>query len=177
MPDLIVDKSAWPVVAGLVDAITRVFEERGIPAERVIAMHGPQATFDISEECVTQGWVRLMTEFPSQSFPQQDATPPSLGRGFPVAQNNLVVQLEVGAAHCSVQWELGDEAYIPTAEEYASDTELSLSEMSSLRYAICSYLASTRRRFLLGGYTPYAGGGIIGGTWSVLVESSPEVDG
>jgi hypothetical protein len=86
------------------------------------------------------------------------------------------VQIEAGAGHCSVQWELGEDAQPPTEEEYAADTELSLAEMTAVRVAICNYLNSTKRQYVMGGYTPIAQGGIIGGLWNVTVESNRTVN-
>lgn len=176
MPDLKLDTSAWPVVAGIDAAVVAEFAERGIILDRHVVQHGPQAVFDITDGgCGVGSWVRVTTKFPSQSFPDQDDAPSQVARG-PMAPMSWAVQIEVGAAHCSVQWEIGDGVEAPTEEEYAADTELSLAEMTALQVAICKYLATTKRRFVMGGYTPFAQGGVIGGSWTVTVEANKRVN-
>jgi hypothetical protein len=176
MPDLKLDVSAWPVAAGIDGAIVAEFAKRGIILERHTVQHGPQPVFDITEDgCGVGSWVRVMTKYPSLSFPDQDDAPTQVARG-PMPPQSWAVQLEVGAAHCSVQWEIGDGVKVPTEEEYAADTELSLAEMQALQVAICNYLNTTKRRYVMGAYTPIAQGGMIGGYWTVTVESNKRVN-
>ncbi len=171
MADLKTDRTAWPVIAAIKDAAPEVFAELGVPLDHVTVQHGEQVVFDIAENCGTQMWVRLAQVVPSLNFPDIDDGP-ILGTA---PTRSFAVTIEAGVVHCSAIWQ--DPNFAPADEDYLSDTELSLAEMTALRETICRALSGTKRKWYFApGYQPTAGGGVIGGYWQIIVEASPRVN-
>lgn len=171
MPDLKTDRTAWPVIAAIKDAAPVVFGERGVPLDHVTVQHGEQVVFDIADNCGSQLWVRLVQVMPSQNFPAIDDGP-VLGRA---PQRAFAVTIEVGIVHCSDIW--SDPNYAPSDEDYLSDSELSLAEMTAVRETICRAMTGTKRQwYFVPGYTPTAGGGVVGGYWQFTMEANPRVN-
>lgn len=157
------DVIAYPMLPGLVGAIGTEFDKAGIESPAFLGVWpGQLVSYDHcgDGECGGQTWVRAASVFPASNFPNPDTDVNRWG--------TMAVLVEVGTVRCAPQPEHADE--FPTAEQYLDCAREALADMAAMRRAICNYLTSIDRDFILGSYTPVGpDGGCVGGIWTVTV--------
>lgn len=157
------DVIAYPLLPGLVGAIDSEFQSSGIDKPAFLGiLPGQLVAFDYcgGDECGGQTWVRLSSLYPSNNFPATDPTLNTWG--------TMAAVIEVGTVRCAPLPDRGDE--FPTAEQYLDATREALADMAAMRRAICKYLSSIERDFILNPYVPVGPeGGCLGGIWTVTV--------
>jgi hypothetical protein len=141
---------------------------------------GAEVAMDYCGDCgdgkCGAAWVRLVSEYPSQTFPQPlDGLAQSGGCAVPSA-----IQLEMGIVRCAPTGETvgtGDASvyYPPTVQEQLNAARLQTADKAAMRRAIACCLATkpdgSRREYILGAYTPIGGGDCLGGVWLATFQS------
>lgn len=153
-----------PHLVGLAAVATE--EQRVTHGERGAELRphpGVSVAFDLGddlEDCA-QGWVNLVTAYPTQDFPE-----PAAGYiGCPSGVYALTI--DVGVVRCISADEVPD----PDVLQPALDTQLA--DMASLRRAICRYASENDLQVTFDGYLGYGPeGGAVGGWWTIRMSSS-----
>jgi hypothetical protein len=121
---------------------------------------GPQTVADYSGD--GQAWVRLVTAYPSTTFPAPD----NVGTcASPVAW-----VLEVGIARCAPVPDAAGSP--PSIEDLEAVTEAQIADMDLIRRAIHCCLndaVNDAYEYVLGQYAPVGSGDVLGGQWLVTV--------
>lgn len=153
------------VVAALTDCVCETLAVEGAgPTCWCGLFPGAEVSWDYCGECsggtCGMAYVRLVSIYESQQFPQQDPLPSNCGAP-------LVAELAIGALRC-----------IPVAERDGSLPDeaalleaglATFADMAAIRTAVsCCDLGD--REFAFGSYAPLgARGGCVGGEWTVWV--------
>jgi hypothetical protein len=153
------------VVAALTDCVCETLATKGGgPTCWCGLFPGAEVSWDYCGECsggtCGMAYVRLVSVYESQQFPQQDPLPSNCGAP-------LVAELAIGALRC-----------IPVAERDGSLPDeaalleaglATFADMAAIRTAVmCCDM--DEREVALGTYTPLgARGGCVGGEWTVWV--------
>jgi hypothetical protein len=159
------DVSLSKVVAAITECVcVALAKQGGGPTCWCGLFPGTEVSWDYCGECSSgacgMGYVRLISVYESQQFPQQDPLPSNCGAP-------LVAELAVGALRCipvaDRDGSLPDEAALLEAGL------ATFADMAAIRSAVqCCDLGD--REFALGTYLPLgARGGCVGGEWTVWV--------
>lgn len=124
---------------------------------------GGDTPFDYCSECdgglCGQAWVRLVSVYPSATFPTQDL---SGNCTMPLAY-----EWEIGVARCAPT--IGDDGSAPSRDENLEATVQQYTDMVAMRRAIACCFASQDIDYILGPYSPAPVlGGCLAGTWQVF---------
>lgn len=168
------DVTIYPVTTALLGRLQTEFEGAGLgtpdfltvmPGQDVSIYIGFDEKADDSPGGCLQVWVRLSSAFISVNFPQQDTTHPN-------SIKPAAFELEIGAVRCtSVGNEDGEGA---SQEDLLAASRLQMADMAAMKRAICGCLKDLDRTYLLEDYAPQGPlGGIVGGSWGVMVEYKP----
>lgn len=168
------DSGVYPVTTALLGCLQTEFQESGLGTPDVLTVLPGQdiAVYigfgddgePLANMCL-QVWVRLSSAFVSVNFPTQDTTHPN-------TQRPLAFELEVGAIRCMSVGDEDGEGAAP--EDLLAAARLQMADMAAMKRAICQCLQIARRNYLLEDYAPQGPlGGIVGGSWSVIVEYNP----
>lgn len=171
------DVTAWPTMVKLAGCLCSTLAERGLPELCICApVPGPMAVMDqcsacgkLGQKCGGQGWVRLVNEFPSSTFPsadQQEAT----------CSTATAYILEVGVSRCVPTGTAnGISGYTaPTLEQLVEATRIQMADKAAIRAAIrcCMDDEDFDYTYVLGTYQPMqVTGDCGGGFWTVTIWS------
>lgn len=157
------DVIAYPNMVALVGCVNAELEKSGLESVAFAGlMPGNQTIHEwCGEDCGGgQLTVRLITEFPTSSFPDQN------GEAW-TSQMTLAYTLEVEIMRCMPIPEDGQPL---SMEHQLSAARAQLADMAAMRRAICACFQSREKAFALGQYTPVGPqGGCVGGNWTVTV--------
>lgn len=164
------DIVAFPVAMELAKQLDLEVTRSDLPRlAQVVPVAGAETVFDYcscgSGDGGGMGWSRLASAYPSASFPAPDATPQAF-----VAP--LASVFEVGIVRCKPQ---PNRQGVVEAVDHVASAMLQLADMAAIRRAICAAAKATGASFVLGAYTPVAGGDCLGGNWTVTM-SEPDPD-
>lgn len=173
------DNIAWETMVQLAACLCTTLEERGLPSTcQCSVVPGPLAIMDYcgscgkgtnGEKCGGQAWVRLVTEYPSTSFPTSDTTANNCG-------STMAYTLEVGIARCQPTGKANSITGVtpPTMEELVEATRLQMADKAAMRAAIACCLDDDDKdlTYVLTGYTPTGAGDCGGGAWAVTIWSA-----
>lgn len=159
-PDVVLreDTLVWPALQALVSCLCQEVTASGLPALCFCGLlPGEQPAGDYVSEAGGMAWVRVVSAYPSTTFPAQDSTA--------VCGSSLAFEIEMGVAYCTpVMSDLGDPPDV--ASQYEA-VMVQMAAMAAMRRALICCL-STQRDAVLGAYSPIGPeGGIVGGTWQV----------
>lgn len=168
------DQTAWPTMVQLAACLDLEVRDRDLPTLcRSIPVPGPTAVLDACGSCTDgscggQGWVRLVNEFPSSTFPQIDTTGATCDK--PTAY-----VLEVGISRCI---HVGTTSNIngytpPSIDDLIEDTRIQMADKAAILAAIkCCMGGDVDMTYSVGSYTPLTlTGDCGGGFWQVTVWS------
>lgn len=161
------DRAVWPVVEAMSVCLCSTLSDDGLGDDLCFCgiFPGSQAYDQMGDGTAGQAWVRVVRVFPSNTFPQIEQSPRrSCGA-------DLAVELEIGVLRCAPM--PTDSGRVPPSMSAQWDaTRLQMADMASMQRAVqCCYRDSDL--VMLGNYTPTGPqGGIVGGTWQVLVSAA-----
>lgn len=160
--ELRTDLWVWPTMARLAECLCNEIVAAGLPPTCLCGiLPGEQVDASYVNSKEGMAWVRLAGGYPYNVFPNASLN------GTTCAMP-LAFELEVGALWCAP---VGDSrGNPPTMEAQFATTEIQVAAMAAMHRAIICCMPTERATAALGLYTP-AGpeGGVVGGTWSVVV--------
>ena len=107
-----------------------------------------------------QAWVRLVSVFPSNNFPNPDSAP--------TCASLLAFELEIGVMRCAPA--MDSRGNPPTVAQQLDAVRLQTADMLAMRRAVACCMGGTDNAYFLGTYSPYGPqGGCVGGSWTVVV--------
>lgn len=165
------DAGAWPVMEALLGCLEAEFTKSKLgPISFLTIFPGNDVSVyiggeNVSDDACLQVWVRLSQGYPSVQFPQPEVIRANV-------QRPLAYELEIGALRCMSVGESDGEG--AEAAEHLEAARLQLADMTAMKRAICQCLKDLERVYVLESYDPTGPlGGIVGGTWGVLVQYAP----
>lgn len=174
MTDFLEDPDAYPVMIELAATTQNQLVKNGLPPiDKVTIQPGAVIVADYvgnGKDC-GEIIINLITAYPSNPFPQQTLTSTRSGKAAIGCGVVLAYQLAVSVLRCAPVMTGTKQAPIPpTMDVVLAATRLQMADMQATRTAICQALNNTGRDYQLGAYTPVgADGGVVGGTWALLV--------
>jgi hypothetical protein len=152
------DRNIWPALVDLASCLCAEFEGEGFCFCGVVS--GQVVAADYGDDGMA--WVRLVSSFPSATFPQGDQEP---GCHRPLAH-----QIEVGVMRCAPSFDGTD---LPGVDEWLEATRLHLADQAAMLRAIRCCFDNGDREVVIGTFTPMGpAGGVLGGNWNIWVEGS-----
>lgn len=152
---------AWALLSAMRDCLCEAIEGSGRPVCFCGILAGALAVHDYGDD--GQAWVRLVTTFPTESFPQ----PAGAGGRCGSAQ---AYQVEVGIIRCAALAEMDGTPADVQEQEYAA--EVQMADMELMRQAIACCVGSNYE-YVLGQYLPMGpAGGVVGGAWTFYATRS-----
>lgn len=168
--DLATDRWVWPVMTRLAECLCTEIAAAGLPPTCLCGIM-PGEVVDASYVTAKEGmaWVRMAGGYPYNTFP--NATLDGTTCAMPLA-----FELEVGAMWCAPVAR-DSRGNPPTMEAQFAAAEIQVAAMAAMHRAIICCMPSERATAALGQYTP-AGpeGGVVGGSWSVVVAGGQPFD-
>lgn len=163
-----VDKIALTLANSLLECLCEALEGStgGRPCQCCLSVGPPPA--DYCCECPSgasgQAWVRVLSIFPSSTFPARTTALPKCGAALMYA-----VELEVGTYRCVAT--IDDDGTPPTCEQTTRDVEVQLDDAAAMRAAACCFRDQDGGRTLVVGEWRAIppSGGCAGGSMSVTV--------
>lgn len=159
------DVSLAKVVGALTECVCEALAKQGAgPTCWCGLFPGNEVSWDYCGECsggqCGMGYVRVVSVFPSQQFPQQDPLPGACA-------TPLVVELAVGALRCVPV--MDSDGSLPDEAAFLETGLGVFADMAAIRNAVdCCDLGG--RDVAIGAYQPLGPrGGCVGGEWSVWV--------
>lgn len=154
------DLEVWPKLVLLADALCQEIADSGLEEPCFCGiMPGAGIALDYVDGCEAGGmaWVRMVTAFPSQTFPEPDVD-------INGCDQAMAFQAEVGIIRA---FRVPDNGEPPTQGDMLTAAEVQMAEMAAMRRAILCRFTGT---VALGQYTPIGpDGGALGGAWSLSV--------
>lgn len=169
--ELVTDRWVWPTMTRLAECLCTEIVDAGLPPTCFCGIL-PGEQIDASYVTSSEGmaWVRLAGGFPYNVFP--NATLNGTTCAMPLA-----FELEVGAMWCAP---VASDARgnPPSMTDQFAAAEIQVAAMAAMHRAILCCMPAERATAALGQYAP-AGpeGGVVGGTWTVVVAGGQNVGG
>lgn len=174
MADYVEDDDAYPVMVELVATVQQQLIKNGLtPIDKATVQPGGTIVNDYAgsgKEC-GELIVNLISAYPSNPFPQQAQTGSRAGKASIGCGVIIAYSLAVTILRCAPNMRGTKAAPTPpTLNDQLMAARDQMADMKAMRMAICQAMNNTGRDYQLGVYTPVgAEGGVVGGTWGVLV--------
>lgn len=158
---LVTDRSIWPAITALTSCLCQTLETRGLPPVCICTpMPGEELATDYVTEDAGMAWVRLVSAYPSVSFPNAAVNAS--------CASPLAFELEVGVAYCAPMPE--NDGTPPGMSAQFDAVEVQMAAMDAMTAALLCCFPGNRVDVVLNQYTPMGPqGGVVGGTWSLYV--------
>lgn len=160
-PPLREDVAIWPALASLTSCLCQEIVASGLPEVYICTpLPGEQIAAEYVSEDAGMAWTRLVSAFPSTTFPAQAL----VGCFAPLA-----FEVELGVLYCAP--EPGADGSPPDMAAQFDATRLQVAAMAAMRRALlCCFPTGNSKDLILGPYAPIGpDGGVVGGTWTVWV--------
>lgn len=165
------DTIVYPTMIKIAACLETELTKAGLPQLCFLGiMPGNQVALDFCDGCGTHGqcgqaWVRLVTAYPSSSFPNPDNT----------ARVNvdLAYVLEVAVMRCAPKPD--SQGNPPGVADMLESTRLQMADMAAIRRALECCLKDVEVDYSLGSYSAYGPqGGCVGGSWTITLSTAAE---
>jgi hypothetical protein len=170
---VVVDPVAGPVLLDVLAAALGAFDEApgavapcaaGVVAGAAAAV---DRGLDTADGCCGQLWVRLVSLYPSRTFPDPDGRPTDAG------SVSWAVVVEVGSVRpAPIVREEGERIILPSMDEEQEAAWVAVTDQAVLRYALLTRYAEDREvQLVLGTFTPFGPeGGVVGGALTATIQ-------
>jgi hypothetical protein len=158
---VVVDPVAGPVLLDVLAAALEAFDEApGVVAPCAAGVVAGAAAavdrgLDTADGCCGQLWVRLVSLYPSRTFPDPDGRP-----------------TDAGSVSWAVVVEVGSVRPAPSMDEEQEAAWVAVTDQAVLRYALLTRYAEDREvQLVLGTFTPFGPeGGVVGGALTATIQ-------
>lgn len=172
MPAPIADDMVWPIMEAMVACLESQVRCLVKPPQVVAARPGDRIELLLAQNrdecCEGLGWVRNVTTYPSESFPDPDTAATACG------PSAWAVVLEVGIARCAP---VPDGSEIPSGEDWDNTTAAVMADMAAIIRAVRVFKELSDYEdtlWLVGAWLPLTTeGGCVGGAMQVTISAIP----
>lgn len=164
---LIEDDAFYPILTSLLGGLERELTRSGIDTPCFLSLVPgdtlPALDMIESGDCGAVAWVRLVSIYPSTSFPAVD-------EATATCAVPLAAQVEIGMARGMPKLAGRDVRKGPVPAQWLEVTRLIMADQAAMRRVVRGCEKVTEKEIAMGGWTPLPNeGGVGGGFWTMFV--------
>lgn len=159
---LIEDTGVWPTMTAIASCLCTELSLAGLPETCFCGvLPGDEAPWDYVSDEAGMAYVRMVSAYLSQIFPDQQTVPGCAA--------DLAYELEIGVLFCAPVME-DSRGNPPSVATMLDTTRIQMAAMSAAYRAFSCCPSLNSRDVMVGTYTPVGPqGGAVGGTWQIWV--------